>query len=199
MMRKLLAALVLGLFLITPSQADDIQDFQIEGISIGDSALDHFSEEQIKSKKNSYEDKGYIYPSREYYAITFNNLTQFETYDDVQFHLKDKDKTYKIYSVMGIINYRNNNINACYQKLDLIEKELDDLFKSAIKGDRYTYNHAHDKSGKSKVTAFNYKFDSNDTIYVSCADWSEKTKISDALRISLSAGTFEIWMNNVYK
>ena len=100
---------------------------------------------------------------------------------------------------MGIINYRNNNINDCYQKLDLIEKELDVLFKSTIKGDRYTYNHAHDKSGKSKVTAFNYKFDSNDTIYVSCADWSEKTKISDALRITLSEGTFEIWMNNVYK
>ena len=197
-MKKLLGILVLSLFLLTPSQADDIRDFQIEGISIGDSALDHFSEDQIKSKKNSYEDKGYFYPSREYYAITFNNLTQFETYDDVQFHLKDKDNTYKIYAVMGVINYRNN-IKDWYRKFDLIEKELDDLFKSAIKGDRYTYNHAHDKSGKSKVTAFNYKFDSNDTIYVSCADWSEEIKISDALRITLGSGTFQIWMNNVYK
>ena len=198
-MKKLLGILVLGLFLITPSQADDIRDFQIEGMSLGDSLLDYMSKDQIKSKKNSYEDKGYIYPSKEYYAITFNNLTQFETYDDVQFHLKDKDKTYKIYAVMGIINYRNNNINDCYQKLDLIEKELDDLFKSTIKGDRYTYNHAHDKSGKSKVTAFNYKFDSNDIVYVSCADWSEEIKIADALRITLGSATFNIWMDNVYK
>ena len=197
-MKKFLAILILTFTLQTPSQADDIRNFQIGGMSVGDSALDYFSEDQIKSKKNSYEDKGYFYPSREYYAITFNNLTQFETYDDVQFHLKDKDNTYKIYAVMGVINYRNN-IKDCYRKFDLIEKELDDLFKNAIKGDRYTYNHAHDKSGKSKVTAFNYKFDSNDTISVSCADWSEEINISDALRISLGSGTLQIWIDNVYK
>ena len=29
---------------------DDIRDFEIEGMSIGDSALDFFSEEEIKKK-----------------------------------------------------------------------------------------------------------------------------------------------------
>ena len=42
--------MVLGLFLIIPSKADDIQDFQIEGISVGDSLLDYFSEEEINKK-----------------------------------------------------------------------------------------------------------------------------------------------------
>ena len=46
-MKKLLGILVLGLFLITPSLADDIRDFEIEGMSIGDSLLDYFSEEEI--------------------------------------------------------------------------------------------------------------------------------------------------------
>ena len=47
-MKKLLGILVLILFTLqTPSQADDIRDFQIEGMSIGDSALDYFSEEEI--------------------------------------------------------------------------------------------------------------------------------------------------------
>ena len=32
----------------TSSLADDIRDFQIEGISIGDSLLDYMSEEEIK-------------------------------------------------------------------------------------------------------------------------------------------------------
>ena len=58
-MKKLLAILVLGLFLIPPSWADNIRDLQIEGISIGDSLLDHFSEEVIKKNngiilKNSF-------------------------------------------------------------------------------------------------------------------------------------------------
>ena len=48
-MKKLLGILVLGLFLITPSKADDISEFEIEGMSIGDSALDFFSEEQINN------------------------------------------------------------------------------------------------------------------------------------------------------
>ena len=30
------------------SKADDIRDFEIEGISIGDSLLDHFTEKEIK-------------------------------------------------------------------------------------------------------------------------------------------------------
>ncbi len=47
--------MVLGLFLITPSLADDIRDFQIEGMSVGDSALDYFSKKKIDSSyKGSY-------------------------------------------------------------------------------------------------------------------------------------------------
>ena len=47
-MKKLLAIVVLSLCFITPSQADDIRDFQIEGISVGESLLKHFPESEIK-------------------------------------------------------------------------------------------------------------------------------------------------------
>ena len=50
-MKRLSLYLFLILFTLpTPSQADDIRDFQIEGMSIGDSLLDYFSEEEIKKK-----------------------------------------------------------------------------------------------------------------------------------------------------
>ena len=49
-MKNLLGVVVLGLFLITPSWADDITDFQIEGMSVGDSLLDYVSKEEIKKK-----------------------------------------------------------------------------------------------------------------------------------------------------
>ena len=35
-----------------PSKADNIKDFQIEGISIGDSLLDYFSLSQLKELAN---------------------------------------------------------------------------------------------------------------------------------------------------
>ena len=51
-MKKLLGIIVLGLFLITPTQADDIRNFQIEGMSVGDSALDYFTKEEIKNNES---------------------------------------------------------------------------------------------------------------------------------------------------
>ena len=38
--------------------AEDISDFEVEGISIGDSVLDYFSEEEIKSKKTFHKEQG---------------------------------------------------------------------------------------------------------------------------------------------
>ena len=54
-MKKLLAIIVLSLCFITPSQADDIKDFQIEGISIGDSLLDVMSVNEIKQNIIPYQ------------------------------------------------------------------------------------------------------------------------------------------------
>ena len=45
------------------SKADDIRDFQIEGMSIGDSLLDFFDEKEIK---NNYI---FVENSRKYYAV----------------------------------------------------------------------------------------------------------------------------------
>ena len=47
-MKKILAILTQISIFQVPSLAVDIRDFKIEGISIGDSALDYFSKDQIK-------------------------------------------------------------------------------------------------------------------------------------------------------
>ena len=52
-MKKLSTYLFLILFSFSShSFADDIQDFQIEGISLGDSLLDHYSKEEITKTRN---------------------------------------------------------------------------------------------------------------------------------------------------
>ena len=48
-MKKILGIAVLSLFLSTSAYTYDIKDFQIENISIGDSALDYFTESQIEN------------------------------------------------------------------------------------------------------------------------------------------------------
>ena len=56
-MKKLLGILVLGFLLNTSAYTDDIKDFQIEEISIGDSALDYFSEGQLEDNELDWHKK----------------------------------------------------------------------------------------------------------------------------------------------
>ena len=106
-MKKLSAYLFLILFSFqTPSLGSDISDFQIEGISIGDSLLDYFSEEEIKInlRKDYYQHKS----NKKFVALEFYQFPFFNTYDGIQFHVKSNDKKYIIYSITGNIFYDEN-------------------------------------------------------------------------------------------
>ena len=93
-MKKVLGILVLGLLLSGNAKADNISDFQIEGISIGDSLLKYYSEKDIKkyiAKKQGYNDKSFVRgvicksESTHSFCKVKKDLT---TYDAIQFHFK---------------------------------------------------------------------------------------------------------------
>ena len=129
-MKRLFLYLFLILFsLQTPSQADDIRDLQIEGMSIGDSLLDYFSEDEIKNaSKNQYPN------SKKYTVRLFHSLSKFEVYDGVQATYKTNDKKYKIYALEGVLWFdtTDNNIKNCYKKKDEIVKEITEFFKDEL-------------------------------------------------------------------
>ena len=52
-MKRLLLILILTFSFQSLTKADDIRDFEIEGMSVGDSLLDHFSEKNIIKELNS--------------------------------------------------------------------------------------------------------------------------------------------------
>ena len=74
--------------------SEDISDFHIEGISIGDSLLDYFSEEKIIDSKKT-EVVGRFY----YVEISDKKINQ---YDLMQFYLKSNDDNLNLYIVGGI-------------------------------------------------------------------------------------------------
>ena len=62
-MRVFITVLVLIFSFQSWTKADDIRDFEIEGISIGDSLLDFFSLDKIKkgiAKNNIYKDDTFL-------------------------------------------------------------------------------------------------------------------------------------------
>ena len=189
--------LSLYLFLIffslqTPSQADDIRDFEIEGMSIGDSLLDYFSKEKL-----NYE--AFYYKNNKFAGNIINNHPSFKVYDGVQFVFKPEDKKYKIYDVVGIIYY--DDINKCYIKKDEIIKELREFFGSTVTIKDYgTKKHRADKLGNSTINNTQFFFNSEDTIQISCTDWSEKlTKERqwfDQLKVLMANKEFVDFLND---
>ena len=89
------------------TKADDISEFEIEGMSIGDSALDFFSHKQIS--KYVYDFKSDEFKSSDIHS------SNFKTYDAIQINYKPNDKNYTIYGISGMIAYQNN-IAECYKK-----------------------------------------------------------------------------------
>jgi len=184
-MKRLSLYLFLILFALqTPSQADDVRDFQIEGMSLGDSALDYFTEEEIEnSKEDYYKD----YKPEKFIAIevTFRN---FEVYDAIQFGVKKRDKKYIIYYLKGMIDY-TKNIDDCYKKQIEVDKELSELFTN-FKMTRS--NHKLPDGGT--VKSINYWFPSGDLAEIDCYDFNDDKGWIDHIRIGIKTKEVNDWL-----
>ena len=83
-MKKILGIVVLNLFLISTTQADDIRDFQIEGMSIGDSLLDYMTENEIELNKMNYDGQ----QKSKFYTISYTGKKTI--YEIIEITLKKK-------------------------------------------------------------------------------------------------------------
>ena len=192
-MKKIIVFCVLNFFFINPSQANDITDFQIEGISLYDSALQHFSKTKIEnSGKVAYRDKSYTTA-----AIT---SSKFETYQSIQITYKTNDKKFIIKDIAGdkYIDYKK-----CMEQLKKTNSEFDELFPNAKKDNLQTYTHPIDKSGNSKISDIYWSFKNGDLIVLSCYDWSSQIKKQknweDQLRIAIgSKEVHDFFTSNPY-
>ena len=87
-MKKILLIIFISyISLIAPLKSDNIQNFQIEGISLGDSLLDFFSVSEIKknAQKDYFKDKTYSQSEwMEIKSKTYNNLSiAYKTNDKI--------------------------------------------------------------------------------------------------------------------
>ena len=192
-MKKFLAILVLGLFLITPSQADDIRDFQIEGMSIGDSALNYFSEELIEKNKRNY------YKNKKFTPVEIEYLKRYEVYDVVSFNYKTDDKNFKIYSLGGAIDY-SNNISDCHKKMDEIVVELTGVLKKLSKSKKTSRLFTVAKLNDTKKTSVYFDDELNgDYIEVACYDYTKESGFMDHLAVQINLKVIGDFLKIAYK
>ena len=178
-----------------PSYSDDIQDLQIEGISIGDSLLNYTSKKKILSeiKKN---EPGYNYLNNDFGEVYLRN--NFEEYDFLSFFVKQKDKLYTIYSIAGIVMY-DDKIEQCLAKQKEIENQLSSIFINT-KINRYTMKFDWDLTGESTSQNIEFVFSSGDFIEINCTKYKKSLKIknnwSDGLQVTVNKKEIKDWFNN---
>ena len=165
-MRVFIVVLVLIFGLQSWTKANDIKDFEIEGISIGDSLLDFFSKSEIDNLQKGF------YPSSKKFFITILPIKNSLIYDKIVASLKTDDEKYIIQSISGAIDtYRNTK--KCLEKQLEIKKDIISLFPE-INYDDYTFEYPQDTIGKSLATVTDFVFKSGGEIRVFCNDWSKE-------------------------
>ena len=170
-MKKLLTILIAVCLWCQNAQSDDIRDFQIEGVSIGDSMLDFMDEEQIKKEIRS--EYAYHYKNSVFVVIGDVFDQSVKTYESLSVTIKPADPKYIIYGVRGNIKYPNE-LKKCLEKKRGVIMSLKNLFKN-LKMDKVdAMKHGYD--AESLVYANEFYFPNNDQIRIFCVNWSAKTE-----------------------
>ena len=197
-MKKISLYIFLVLMFFNIGLANEIQDYEIEGFSIGDSLLDHLSKEEIiteiEANKPAYnylnDDFGEVY--------LFNN---YENYDHLSFFVKTQDKDYIIYAIKGSVLYADK-LEQCFAKQKEIEKEFSLMYKDA-KERKAKINFDWDSTGESVIYNSYFDFISGDYIRVSCAKYKKSIKIKnnweDNLQIVIGTKKIMDWFTNPIK
>jgi hypothetical protein len=206
-MKKILILLFSFFLLSSPSVfANDISDFQIEGISIGDSLLDYMTEEkilkEIERTKNLYfnlkEPHKYaeIYLFREY--VNYDYLAIIIKNNSLNTYVTNKNEKYTILSVRGDKTYIND-FDACIEKRNQISEVLSSMFINTDKSNS-VHSHSGDPSGNSIVDVVYFNFDAGHTVKIYCDNFEETFRInknwSEGLSVVINSKEINSWLSD---
>ena len=197
--KKILFSLIIILSLQSFTIADDIQDLEIEGMSVGDSLLNYMSEIDIKKEievtKNHY---SYLQdPLRFREVYLFSNNNKFNTYKTVSVMFKNNDNKYKIVFIRGMKDYVEN-LQGCISKRSEISEQIETIIPKYSKDFREGKSRL-DKSGKSTTNNIYYIFNSGNGIILACNNWEEKLRKknnwTEGLSVVLRTNEVGSWLN----
>ena len=193
-MRILILQLIFFFSLQSLTIADDISEFQIEGMSVGDSLLDYMSKEQITSAENNSSTVGT--GDKKFIVIWGPNLDNI--YDSIQITYKAKDTKYIIHAIDGKLDFKDD-FNGCKKKMREIESDIKNIF-SQITPDYWETNHGADHTGKSKTEVIDFVMKNAGLIQIWCTDWSnemfEEHGWEDDLALSLRSEEYHKFINS---
>ena len=177
-MKKISLYILLVLIWCHVGLADDIKNFEIEGMRVGESALNYFTKEEIENGKQPQQ-----YPGSDRYIIS--NIFEhknFEKYVQIQINYLKDDAEYHMGGILGSSPY--DDIKLCLKDKDVMENKMNKFFDVPAK-QTATQDKHYDQTGNSKTHITQY-FLKNGLVLITCDDWSTKMTNEENLRDIIS-------------
>ena len=198
-MKKFFIYICFSIFILLPlSSAEDISEYEIEGISVGDSLLKYMSRAEIENNLSYvYEDLD-KYIGKDVAQISYNK--NLKIYDEIHLDFKTTDDMFEIIALNGILFYEDN-VNQCYQKQVQLVEELKLVFKGVDVRKEGPLNHPAYPNGEIKYTRYAFFINENDysNLEVFCYDIVEELKKTDRLTLNLKSKEFNDYAGKIYK
>tara|TARA_Y100000591_G_scaffold130497_1_gene111788 strand:- start:286 stop:858 length:573 start_codon:yes stop_codon:yes gene_type:complete len=190
-MGKFLTLIILIFSFQSWTKAEDIKEFEIEGVTIGDSLLKYVDQKQIQNNSNFH------YNSKKFgsYYLELDN----SDYDGLQIDFENSGN-YIIEGFGGKIFFKGNFMEKCLIK----EKEILASIKEILKSKANYINHGitphnYDKSGKSVGSWHTFELnDGSGFINLECMDWSDDMDFDDNLELMILSKKFQDFVNESY-
>ena len=200
-MKVFFTALVLIFCVQSWTNADDISDFEIEGMSIGDSLLDYFTEDIILNASTTK------YPaSSKYFDIHINVESTSENYDQISALVRSNDKTFKIHSISGDKHFfinQGKNIDeehlSCLKQKQIISDEFSKILTNVSKNE-YVHTYSSIDDGKSISDVVDFDFEDGSAIRIYCNKFTiasiKKRNFFNGLSVSITPSAIIDWLDN---
>jgi len=177
--------LIIWIFIFhTQSLADDIRYFKIEGMSIGDSALDYFSETELENNEQGWHNYSYNEYSTSY-------MPGKGVYNWFLVSYKNDDNKFIIEGLVGGLEKSNYDNKKCNNKLDVIALNISELFKNTAQEKKKFYKltaeaaQTYPFTGKSTVTSLSFNFLDGAKIILACYNVDKKNKQNESFLKSI--------------
>ena len=162
-----------------------IEDLDVAGIKVGDSASSHYSKSKLLETKYDWFEPAYT---------VSGIIEKRDMYDEMQIIYRSGDKAYKI-EALSALQYIEGK--ECNKQFNNRVQEIKEYYGKAIKlGKKSTFKHSGDSSGKSKVTERAAKFKNGDLIMIACYDWAPNMKWEDNYRLSIRKAEYDNYISN---
>ena len=181
-MKIILRIVFLSLLLSTSAYTDNIKDFKIESMSIGDSALNYFTESQLEDGELDW----FNYSYKEY---STSLVPGKGIYDWFKISYKGADEDFIIEGLVGIVVKKKYEDDKCNKELDNTALKISELFNNTKPRKKQLFKIAYNPrkifqeqnpSGKSTATSISFDFKDEGKIILSCYNMDKATNNIDS-------------------